>query len=133
MGRYNVTVPDGDKEWLDSQEHLSPAGLLQKAIQDQQAKERDVQDIRPNGGRCPFCKRDYRYVLTLTSSNSVVRGQIAGDVCIGQQMMFLHSELTIDAPPQLEDKDLANRAVSGVWSSDGPADKHAIVMPATDQ
>ena len=37
--RYTVTVPDEDGEWLDDQPHLSPSGLLQKAIQEQREKE----------------------------------------------------------------------------------------------
>ena len=38
--RYTVTVPDEDGEWLDNQPHLSPSGLLQKAIQEQREKEK---------------------------------------------------------------------------------------------
>lgn len=37
--RYTVTVPDEDGEWLNSQPHLSPSGLLQKAIQEQREIE----------------------------------------------------------------------------------------------
>ena len=41
--RYTVTVPDEDGEWLDGQPHLSPSGLLQKAIQEQRQKEESDQ------------------------------------------------------------------------------------------
>ena len=37
--KYTVTVPDEQREWLDDQPHLSPSGLLQKAIKDQREKE----------------------------------------------------------------------------------------------
>lgn len=37
--RYTVTVPDDLGEWLDAQPHLSPSGLLQKAIREQREKE----------------------------------------------------------------------------------------------
>lgn len=37
--RYTVTVPDELAEWLDNQPHLSPSGLLQKAIREQREKE----------------------------------------------------------------------------------------------
>jgi hypothetical protein len=37
--KYTVTVPEDLDEWLDDQPHLSPSGLLQKAIRDQQEKE----------------------------------------------------------------------------------------------
>ncbi|WP_255767583.1 hypothetical protein [Haladaptatus halobius] len=37
--KYTVTVPDDLGEWLDDQPHLSPSGLLQKVIRDQQEKE----------------------------------------------------------------------------------------------
>ncbi|WP_276310059.1 hypothetical protein [Halonotius pteroides] len=37
--KYTVTVPDEQGEWLDEQPHLSPSGLLQKAIKDQRQKE----------------------------------------------------------------------------------------------
>ena len=37
--RYTVTVSDDEGEWLDAQPHLSPSGLLQKAIREQQRKE----------------------------------------------------------------------------------------------
>lgn len=37
--RYTVTVPDELGEWLDDQPHLSPSGLLQKAIREQREKE----------------------------------------------------------------------------------------------
>lgn len=36
--RYTVTLPDEQKEWLDDQPHLSPSGLLQKAIREEQRK-----------------------------------------------------------------------------------------------
>jgi hypothetical protein len=50
MTSYTVEVPDGRErgiriecdelgEWLDNQPHLSPSGLLQKAIREQQEKE----------------------------------------------------------------------------------------------
>lgn len=38
--RYNVTVPDELGDWLDNQPHLSPSGLLEKAIRDRQLTER---------------------------------------------------------------------------------------------
>ncbi|ESS11735.1 MAG: hypothetical protein A07HR60_01794 [uncultured archaeon A07HR60] len=34
-----VTVPEEYGEWLDDQPHLSPSGLLQKAIQEQRKIE----------------------------------------------------------------------------------------------
>jgi len=37
--RYTVTVPDEMGEWLDSQPHLGPSGLLQRAIERQQERE----------------------------------------------------------------------------------------------
>lgn len=37
--RYTVTVSDELGEWLDDQPHLSPSGLLQKAIHEQREKE----------------------------------------------------------------------------------------------
>jgi 5-methylcytosine-specific restriction endonuclease McrA len=37
--RYTVTVSDELGEWLDDQPHLSPSGLLQKAIREQREKE----------------------------------------------------------------------------------------------
>lgn len=37
--RYTVTVSDDLGEWLDDQPHLSPSGLLQKAIREQREKE----------------------------------------------------------------------------------------------
>ncbi|WP_265338445.1 hypothetical protein [Haladaptatus pallidirubidus] len=37
--RYTVSVPDELGEWLDDQPHLSPSGLLQKAIREQQEAE----------------------------------------------------------------------------------------------
>lgn len=37
--KYTVTVPDELGAWLDDQPHLSPSGLLQKAIREQRKKE----------------------------------------------------------------------------------------------
>ena len=39
VARYTVTLPDEQKEWLEDQPHLSPSGLLQKAIRDEQERE----------------------------------------------------------------------------------------------
>ena len=41
--RYTVTVPDEDADWLDSQPHLSPSGLLQKAIKEQREVETETE------------------------------------------------------------------------------------------
>ncbi|ESS11085.1 MAG: hypothetical protein A07HR60_02230 [uncultured archaeon A07HR60] len=37
--RYTVTVPEEYGDWLNDQPHLSPSGLLQKAIQEQRKVE----------------------------------------------------------------------------------------------
>jgi hypothetical protein len=37
--RYTVTVSDELGAWLDDQPHLSPSGLLQKAIREQREME----------------------------------------------------------------------------------------------
>lgn len=70
---------------------------------------------RPNGGVCPHCGREYRFAAAFTG-NGAIRGKLEGDVCISPEMMFLHSELTIETPEE-DTKSYESREVSNLWLS----------------
>jgi len=85
---------------------------------------------RSHGGTCPACNREYRRALAFTDTDGVIRGELAGDVCITPEYLFAHSEITVSPPdddfPTREVGAMGNRrevpveptAVSGVSSSD---------------
>jgi len=86
-------------------------------------------DGQPHGGTCPACGREYQRALTFTDDDSVIRGEITGDICLTPNYLFAHSEITITPPddefPTRKIGAMGNRkevridptAVSGVWSS----------------
>ena len=54
--KYTVTVPDDLGNWLDEQPHLSPSGLLQKAIKDQRELESwECTPFEDLPDSCPIC------------------------------------------------------------------------------
>jgi len=88
-------------------------------------------DGQPYGGTCPACKREYRRALTFTDDDGVIRGEVAGDVCITPEFLFAHSEITITAPDDefptrrvgamgsRREEPVEPTAIASVWSSDG--------------
>jgi len=90
-------------------------------------------DERPHGGTCPACKREYRRAITFTD-DGVIRGELAGDVCITPEYLFAHSAITVADPdddfPTREVGAMGNRreesveptAVADVWVSADPDD-----------
>ncbi|WP_251328007.1 hypothetical protein [Haloplanus pelagicus] len=102
-------------------------------------------EARPYGGTCPACKREYRRAITFTG-DSVIRGDLSGDVCITPDYLFAHSDLTVAEPdddfPTKEVGAMGNRRevpvekteVTGVRVFEGPDDPDGdgIVFPDAD-